>query len=147
MTAEYYWGNHQPDYEPEDSQGLPGEILNPRHFYAAYVFDRAGTRLEDVKPLIEQAQHLGYPIRYWWLSDAMDLQNCPDRLIVCIHHPSRSEDAGMDLYDALTDLKIEWDDLDAAALDEYCCFGKPVAGLDDVLTSQGQALFDPGIGK
>ena len=53
----------------------------------------------------EQARRFGYPVRYWWLSEAVDLQGFPDRLIVCAHHPSRDEDAGMDLYDALDTLR------------------------------------------
>jgi len=44
------------------------EDLDPRHFYAAYVFDQAHERKDDIKTLVEQAQQLGYPIRYWWLS-------------------------------------------------------------------------------
>ncbi len=67
---------------------LSKENLDPRHFYAAYVFDNAPTRRRDVAVLIHEAQHLGYPARYWWLSEAMELQGSPDRLIVCVHHPS-----------------------------------------------------------
>ena len=33
----------------------PGEDLDPRHFYAAYVFDRAGERQGDLATLIAQA--------------------------------------------------------------------------------------------
>ena len=55
-------------------------------------------------------------MRYWWLSDAMELQGYPDRLIVCVHHPSSSEDAGMDLYEALVSQGITWNDLEAAAV-------------------------------
>jgi hypothetical protein len=40
------------------------EILNPCHFYAAYVFDQANEREHDIQTLIEQAQGLGYPVRY-----------------------------------------------------------------------------------
>ena len=29
------------------------EILDPRHFYAAYVFDKADTRQHDIQILIE----------------------------------------------------------------------------------------------
>jgi len=68
---------------------------------------------------------LGYPVRYWWISDAMELQGFPDRLIVCVHHPSTSEDAGMDLYDALKEKGVTWDDLEAAVVDEYRYLGNP----------------------
>jgi hypothetical protein len=71
--------------QPENSREPD---LDPRHFYAAYVFDQAHKRQEDITTLVEQAQDLGYPVRYWWLSEAMDLEGCPDRLIVCVHHPS-----------------------------------------------------------
>jgi hypothetical protein len=62
----------------------------------------------------------------------MDLQGAPDRLIVCVHHPSRSEDAGMDLYNALKGKEINWDDLDAAAVEEYRFMGMPVIELVDL---------------
>lgn len=117
------------------------EILDPHHFYAAYVFDRANERDNDIKAVIEQSQGLGYSVRYWWLSEAMELQGSPDRLIVCVHHPSRSEDAGMDLYDALKEREINWDDLDAAALEEYRYFGKPVGSLTDLRWPLGESLF------
>jgi len=105
---------------------LPQENLNPRHFYAAYVFDQAYERQDDVVTLIEQAQHLGYPVRYWWLSEVIELQNHADRLIVCVHHPSSSSDAGMDLYEVLKEHEVTWNDLEAAAVGEYCLFGKPI---------------------
>lgn len=117
------------------------EILDPHHFYAAYVFDQASEQEPDIRGLIEKAQELGYPIRHWWLSDAMDLQGFPDRLIVCIHHPSRSENAGMDLYDALKENNISWDDLEAAVVDEYSSLGKLVAGLGDIHSANGDILF------
>jgi hypothetical protein len=94
-----------------------------------------------VSTLIEQAQQLGYPVRYWWLSQAMDLQGNPDRLIVCIHHPSGSEDAGMDLYEALTEKQVTWDGLEAAAVDEYRLLGKPIEGLEVMCRPDGAPLF------
>ena len=127
---------HQP-YE-----GQPDvEILDPRHFYAAYVFDRAAERESDVKTVIEQASELRYPVHYWWLSNAMDLQGAPDRLIVCVHHPSRSEDAGMDLYNILSQKEINWDDLDAATVEEYHFLGKPINDLGDLRHPEGNLLF------
>ena len=79
------------------------EILDPYHFYAAYVFDRVNEHQSDVQTLIEQSHELSYPLRYWWLSEALDLQRSPDRLIAYVHHPSRSPDAGLDLYEILGD--------------------------------------------
>jgi hypothetical protein len=117
------------------------EILDPYHFYAAYVFDRANERQTDVQTLIEQSQELGYPLRYWWLSEALDLQGSPDRLIVCVHHPSRSADSGLDLYEILKEEEVTWDDLDAAALEEYVQLGKPVANLGDLRLPDGQMLY------
>jgi hypothetical protein len=58
-------------------------------------------------------------MRYWWLSDAIDIEGYPDRLIVCVHHPSSSEDAGKDLFNALEEKNVFRGDLEAAALDEY----------------------------
>jgi len=94
-----------------------------------------------VQTLIEQSQELGYPLRYWWLSNAMDLQGSPDRLIMCVHHPSRSADAGLDLYEILKEEEVTWDDLDAAALEEYVQLGKPVENLGDLRMPDGQMLY------
>ncbi|MCK4978632.1 MAG: hypothetical protein KAS36_16980 [Anaerolineales bacterium] len=116
-------------------------MLLPGHFYAAYVFDQAETRAHDVETIIKQAQQLSYPVRYWWLSEAMELQGFPDRLIVCVHHPSTSEDAGMDLYDALEEQEINWDDMEAAALDEYRYLGKSVAEPGNIRRPGGAFLF------
>jgi hypothetical protein len=120
------------DFEDGDL-GQAEDDLDPRHFYAAYVFDQAHEREDDVATLIEQAQQLGYPLRYWWLSQAVDLQGSPDRLIVCVHHPSMAEDAGMDLYEALEERQVTWDGLEAAAVDEYRLLGKPVEGPEVIV--------------
>jgi hypothetical protein len=92
------------------------------------VFDDAVTRQRHISVLVHEAQQLGYPVRYWWLSESMELQGSPDRLIVCVHHPALSEDAGMDLYNALSQAaqkhKVTWDGLEAAHVDEYRQFGK-----------------------
>lgn len=117
------------------------EILDPHHFYAAYVFDRANEREQDIDTLTKHAQDLGYPVRYWWLSDAMELQGSPDRLIVCVHHPTRSENAGMDLYDTLKAKEVTWDDLEAAVVEEYRYLGKPVESREDFRLPYGNRLF------
>src|SRR5512135_3233307 len=97
-----------------EGDSSPHEDLSPHHFYAAYVFDDAGTCRRDVAVLLHEAQRLSYPVRYWWLSEAMDPQDAPDRLIVCVHHPSSAEDAGMDLYTTMSRIaqkhKVAWDE-------------------------------------
>jgi hypothetical protein len=85
-------GTPEQHLTPSLSEQSRPEVLDPRHFYAAYVFDDAATRRRDVAVLLHEAQRLSYPVRYWWLSEAMDLQDAPDRLIVCVHHPSSAED-------------------------------------------------------
>jgi hypothetical protein len=126
---------------PPAGEQANAEILDPRHFYAAYVFDQAADRERDVRAVIEQAQALEYPLRYWWLSSAMDLQGSPDRLIVCVHHPSHGEDAGLDLYNLLREKEVSWDDLDAAAMDEYRFLGRPVNEPGDLRTPDGNRLY------
>jgi len=116
-------------------------LLDPRHFYAAYVFDQAESREGDVSVVLEHAARLGYPVRYWWLSEAMELQGFPDRLIVCVHHPSTSFDAGMDLLDALMFAHVTWNDLEAAAVEEYRDFGQPANNLPDLHFPDGNPLF------
>jgi hypothetical protein len=117
------------------------EILPPGDFYAAYIFDQGDSRESDVKNIIEIAQELGYPVRYWWLSQAMDLQGSPDRLIVCVHHPGRSPDAGMDMYEALLKQGATWDELEAAVVDEYGSLGNAVEGIRDFRFPNGIPLF------
>ena len=117
------------------------EDLNPRHFYAAYVYDEAEAHKEDVTTLVEKAQELEYPVRFWWLSEAIDLQGFPDRLIVCVHHPSISEDAGMDLYEALKEKEVKWHDLEAAAVNEYTFLGQPIHDLDSISRPDGSQLY------
>jgi hypothetical protein len=115
--------------------------LDPRHFYAAYVFDNADGHKHDVITIVEEARRLGYPVRYWWLSEAMDIGSDPDRLIVCVHHPTSDENAGMDLYDALKEHRVVWDDLDSATVEEYGGFSKPIQGPDGICRKDGTALF------
>jgi len=122
------------------------ENLDASHFYVAYVFDRAETRKQDITTLIREARWLDYPVRYWWLSAAVDLQGSPDRLIVCVHHPSTDVNAAMDLGDALYENSVTWDDLEAAAVKEYRDFGQPVETSGSILKPGGTALFPlPGI--
>jgi hypothetical protein len=74
----------------------------------------------------------------------MDLQGNPDRLIVCVHHPSSAEDAGMDLYEALKERRVTWDGLEAAAVDEYRVLGRPAEGPEVIHRRDGTPLFPPG---
>ena len=130
------------DFDDGDLEQMDEEI-DPRHFYAAYVFDQAHERREDIDTLMEQAQQLGYSMRYWWLSQAVELRGQPDRLIVCVHHPSSASDAGMDLYEVLARHEITWDDLEAAAVEEYRLLGKPIESLEVIHKPDGVPLFPP----
>ena len=96
---------------------------------------------EDIHAIIEEAGNLGYPTRYWWLSQAMDIQGCPDRLIICVHHPTNDENAGMDLYETLKNLQVSYDELNAAALEEYMCLGRRVARAGDIRKADGTSMF------
>jgi hypothetical protein len=137
-------GVEQPRPNDHDHR-FPGERLAPNHFYAAYVFDRPASRDYDISTLIEQAQKFGYPVRYWWLSDAMDIGDeqtaMDDRLIVCVHHPHSGENAGMDLYSELYRNKVAYDELDAATVDEYRRFSRALHGPGDIDRPDGQQLF------
>lgn len=128
--------------QPEDSFKNK-EVLNPRHSYLAYIFDQPEEQLENISPLLEKADELGYPVRYWWLSEAMflDTEEVPDRLIVCVHHPSRDEEAGMDLYTALREKEVQWAALEAAAFEEYLTFGKTVSEPAAINQANGRSLF------
>ena len=119
-------GNHE---LPDRSDVGERELCCSNHFYAAYVFDQAETHRVDITTLIAEAQRLGYPVRYWWLSQAIDIQNNPDRLIMCVHHPRNDENAGMDLYDALHARQVSYAELDAATLKEYVYLGRRVTGV------------------
>jgi hypothetical protein len=130
-------GNREQESQSDD----PQEIFDPHHFYAAYVFDRVNEREFDIGMVLNRASELGYPVRYWWLSEAMELQGFPDRLIVCVHHSSGSENAGMDVYESLSEKGASWDDLEAAAVDEYRYLGKPVEELVDLRLPYGNILF------
>jgi hypothetical protein len=122
-------------------QQEPSEDFNPRHFYAAYIYDQAEGHKEDVTTLIEKARELEYTVRFWWLSEAMELQGFPDRLIVCVHHPSTAEDAGMDLYEALKEEETSWSELEAAGINEYILLGKPIQDLASIVKPDGGRLY------
>jgi hypothetical protein len=119
------------------------EFCSPNHFYAAYIFDQAETHRVDITVLIEEAGRLTCSVRYWWLSQAMDIQNSPDRLIVCVHHPRNDENAGMDLYDALQARQVSYNELDSAVLDEYLFLGRRVANIENIAQPDGLPLFRP----
>ncbi len=125
----------------ERNQHPEKEELDPRHFYAAYIFDEPQTRDGDILAVVRQAQNLTYPVRYWWLSEAMDIQDDPDRLIICVHHPAWGEDAGFDLYQALEQHQVTWDELEAASMEEYQQLGKLIRGLEDLYLPNGIPLF------
>jgi hypothetical protein len=117
------------------------EDLNPRHFYAAYVFEGTNERPHHIAAVIATAREFNYPVRYWWLSDAMTLDGTEDRLIVCVHHDSLSDEAGLDVYDMLKEKDIEWDFLEAASVWEYRAFGQVAEGADAIRTAEGALLF------
>jgi hypothetical protein len=133
-------GNHE---QPDRSGGGERELCCSNHFYAAYVFDQAETHRRDITTLIDEALRLGYPVRYWWLSQAMEIQDSPDRLIVCVHHPSNDENAGMDLYSALQERQVFYDELDAAVVEEYVYLGRRVANIEDIAQPEGLPALSP----
>ena len=120
------------------------EVFKPPHFRAAYIFDQPADHFDDIDLLIEKARELDYPVSYWWLSQAMYLQGAPDRLIMCVYHPSSGGDAGLDLFDALREKGATWTDLEAATFDEYINLGKPVSywsGVFSIKEPDGWYLF------
>lgn len=129
---------------PERQSPRPAEALHPGHFYAAYIFDDPAARQADVRAIVTQARHLGYPTRYWWLSDAMELGGAPDRLIVCVHHPSTGENAGMDLYERLRAEGVTWDELEAATMEEYGLLSRPIESAGGIFQPDGQRLVPFG---
>lgn len=129
---------------PERQSSRPAEALHPLHFYAAYIFDDPAARQADVRAIVSQARQLGYPARYWWLSDAMEIGDAPDRLIVCVHHSAIGEYAGMDLYNALTQQAVTWDDLEAATMEEYGLFSRPIESAGGIFQPDGQLLIPFG---
>ncbi len=69
------------------------EVLDPRHFYAAYTFEYATLRGHDVAVLLDKAHQFECPVRYWWASETTNLTGAFDRQI-CL----------------LDRLAVEWDD-------------------------------------
>lgn len=124
-------GNHPVEYE----------LCRSNHFYAAYIYDKPEIHQADITSLLNEAHRMGYPVRAWWLSQAMDIQDYPDRLIVCVHHPASDENAGMDLYDSLQSRQVYYDELNAATMDEYICLGKPVHTAEKMVDRNGFHLF------
>lgn len=131
-----------PEQFSRKGRGEP-ELCGPRHFYAAYVFDQAEIHRVDISVLIEEAGRLGYPARYWWLSQAMDIEGTPDRLIVCVHHPESGENAGMDLYDTVKARHISYAELDSAVMEEYLFLGIRVVNHEEINLPDGLPLFTP----
>jgi hypothetical protein len=70
-----------------------------------------------------------------------DTNEVPDRLIVCVHHPSRDEDAGIDLYESLQEKNVQWAALEAATFEEYVTFGKSVSRPAAIDRADGKVLF------
>ena len=128
---------------PESGESEPAaEICDPRHFYAAHVYEEAMVQRDDVTAVVEQARALGYSVRYWWLSEVLALDgDSSDPLIVCVHCPSGEEDAGMDLYRALRQREVAWDSLEAASVEEYRRFGKVITQANEIFKPDGNALF------
>ena len=81
---------------------------------------------------IEESRRIGYPVRYWWLTQAIDITNCPDRLIVCVHHPANDENAGMYLYDTLKARQVSYNELEAAVMEEYLFLGQRIIHMEDI---------------
>lgn len=131
--------------QPRAQPNGGGELCSPAHTYMAYVFDQAETRWADVQAVLEEAQKLGHPMRYWWLSDAMDLSNEQsanfDRLILAVHFPSNHFQTGEDLAQALEGRQSKWDELERATLEEYVGFGRPVMDKSGFQKPDGQPLF------
>lgn len=130
-----------PVSRPELEHPQEGEILDPRHFYAAYIYENAQDYQQDITSVVTFAQQFKYPVRYWWLSEAINIGGHPDRLIVCVHHAVQGENAGLDLYNALQELDTKWDALESASIEEYAIFGKPIKNSHDILQPDDSQLF------
>ena len=119
------------------------ETLDPRHFYAAYVFEHAAVRGRDVAALVDHAHRFECPIRYWWASATTNLKGAFDRLIVCVHHSSVVKGAEMHgiLRQAAANHEVAWDDFEAAKLDEYRTLGKAIVAPQDIAKPDGTPLF------
>ena len=134
-----------PERQPSMDSGYweRGEKLNPRHLYVAYIYDQPQFCEPDIATFIEQAQALNYPLRYWWLSQAINLgDDIPDRLILAVNTRTQGEEAGFDLYQALEAEDIFWDEHEAASYVEYASFGKRLSEIEDIKTPAGAVLFE-----
>jgi len=120
-----------------------GETLDPRHFYAAYVFEYAALRGRDVAVLVDQAHRFECPVRYWWASATTNLKGAFDRLIICVHHPSLGKAVEMHglLRQAAAKHQVAWDDFEAAALDDYSTYGKVIDAPENIAEPDGTPLF------
>ena len=88
------------------------------------------------------------PLRYWWLSEAIKIENfedAPDRLILCVNTRSQGREAGLDLYEALEDEDIYWDEHEAGRYLEYGRLGKSLSEIEDIKTPSGETLFQSPI--
>jgi hypothetical protein len=111
----------------------------------AYIYDQPKFYEQDIVTFIEQARVLDYPLRYWWLSDAIPIggyEDIPDRLILGINTRARGEEAGFDLYQALEAEDIYWNEHEAASYREYALLGKRLSEVADIQTPSGESLFD-----
>ena len=122
------------------------EILDPRHFYAAYEFQYAAVRGRDVAVLINHARRFECPIRYWWASETANRKGAKgafDRLIVCAHHASMTTAIEMHgiLRQAVANHEVAWDDFEAAKLDDYRRYGKAIVASQDIAQPDGTPLF------
>ncbi len=121
---------------------IQNEELNPRHFYAVYAFENAETRQPQITQLVHKAWQMGYPVRYWWLSEVADLNGNQDRLIIGVHHPSEAIDAGLELCAALADEHGSfWDSWDRVDAREYTAFGLPVEDIATISKPDETPLF------
>jgi len=121
------------------------EIVDPHYHHTAFIFDNAKTHRRDIVVFIDQVNRLGHPVAYWWLSEAMDLENTPDRLILCVRHLSLADDSSGDLYSPLAHAaekhKIIWDEVSLADGEEFREFGKLITSPGSIFEPDGRPLF------
>lgn len=118
------------------------EELHPHHFYAVYVFENAEVCKPQITQLVYEAWQMGYPVRYWWLSEVAELDGNQDKLLIGVHHPSQAEDAGLGLFTALASedgfFCASWDRVDVR---EYTAFGLPVEDIATITKPDETPLF------
>ncbi len=121
---------------------IENEELSPRHFYAVYEFENAEVYQPQITQVVHKAWDMGYPVRYWWLSEVAELEENPDKLIIGVHHPSQAEDAGLDLYmELVKEQGASWDLWDGVDVREYAGFGIPVENMGAINKPNGLPLF------